>query len=64
MSVAKQVTALLEGLTREQLAVLAPTSRRKLAYQLHRVYRAIEDDRIVNDAKGVLKELKHGRGRD
>ena len=64
MSVGEKVTALLEGLTREQLAALTPTARRKLAAQLHRVYRAIEGDRIVNGAKGVLRDLQHGRGRD
>jgi hypothetical protein len=78
VSAAAEITASLSSLTPENLQDLAPAERQALSDELRRVYRAIEGDRIIDDARmatarrtlgsevrrsGVLADLRDGRGR-
>jgi hypothetical protein len=79
MSLARTVTRLLTGMTEGRVRATAPRERQALCIQLQRVYRLIEGDRIVEEARraaaprpGVgsggraafFAELADGRGRE
>jgi hypothetical protein len=69
MALAHTVTSLLTSLTESQIRAMSAADRQLLSDQLQRVYRIIEGDRILEDARdatasraGVLHELRDGRG--
>jgi hypothetical protein len=64
---AAEITESLSRLTEEQMQDLAPEERQALADELRRVYRIIEGDRILNEARkatapmgGVIDRLNRG----
>jgi hypothetical protein len=67
MSAAEKIAAMLEGLTRDQVAEMRPTARLRLADQCERVMRLARVETIVGNAReattpksGVLHDLKRG----
>jgi hypothetical protein len=78
MSLARTVTKLLTGITPQKARAMRPGERQALSNELRRVYRIIEGDRIVEDARkataprvsggtekaAFFDELRDGRGRE
>jgi hypothetical protein len=78
MSLARTVTKLLTGITPQKARAMRPGERKSLSNELRRVYRIIEGDRIVEDARKAIApeardereraaffdELRDGRGRE
>jgi hypothetical protein len=78
MSLARTVTKLLTGITPQKARAMRPGERQSLSNELRRVYRIIEGDRIMADARkatapradgetekaAFFDELRDGRGRE
>jgi hypothetical protein len=78
MSLARTLTKLLTGITPQKARAMRPGERQALSNELRRVYRIIEGERIVEDARkataprtgdkrekaAFFDELRDGRGRE
>lgn len=62
MSLANRVTALLTGLTRNQVEAMPPVERQQLADQCRRIAALAEPPRNGEPKAGVLAQLQDGRG--
>jgi hypothetical protein len=78
MSLARTVTKLLTGITPQKARAMRSGERQALSNQLRRVYRIVEGDRIIDEARkatapranhetekaAFFDELRDGRGRE
>ncbi|HWE15975.1 MAG TPA: hypothetical protein VG758_02150 [Hyphomicrobiaceae bacterium] len=78
MSLARTLAKLLSGVTSQKARAMRPGERQSLSDELRRVYRIIEGDRIVDEARkatapeasdkreraAFFDELRDGRGRE
>jgi hypothetical protein len=78
MSLARTLTKLLTGITPQKARAMRPGERQSLSNELRRVYRIVEGDRIIDEARkatapeasdkreraAFFDELRDGRGRE